>query len=181
MSGVPAATVEELEQFVYHEASLIDEKRFDVDGAYNVRYEVIKKRIDKEVHDVFRHGIVHGSVINFDNVIVASKAWNLLFALDDWAKATIKAQRPVEPEPQLREVFAQLAKTQRLKQGTEAWEPQSFSQSDAGFNEHEIAERTRDFMNAWKSGNYGMLATFQRRMLVAGDSPGAQAGQMRDL
>ena len=143
--------------------------------------KTIKKRIDKEVHDVFRHGIVHGSVINFDNVIVASKAWNLLFALDDWAKATIKAQRPADPEPQLREVFAQLAKTQRLKQGTEAWEPQSFSQSDAGFNEHEIAERTRDFMNAWESGNYGMLATFQRRMLVAGDSPGAQAGQMRDL
>jgi hypothetical protein len=26
-----------------------DEKRFDVDGAYNVRYEVIKKRIDKAV------------------------------------------------------------------------------------------------------------------------------------
>ena len=29
MSGVPVATAEELEQFVYHEASLIDEKRFD--------------------------------------------------------------------------------------------------------------------------------------------------------
>lgn len=28
-----------------------DEKRFDVDGAYNVRYEVIKKRIDKAVVD----------------------------------------------------------------------------------------------------------------------------------
>jgi len=25
----------------------IDEKQFDVDGAYNVRYEMIKKRIDK--------------------------------------------------------------------------------------------------------------------------------------
>jgi hypothetical protein len=24
-----------------------DEKRFDVDGAYNIRYQVIKKRIDK--------------------------------------------------------------------------------------------------------------------------------------
>ena len=24
-----------------------DEKRFDVDGAYNVRYEIVKKRIDK--------------------------------------------------------------------------------------------------------------------------------------
>ena len=29
----------------------LDEKRFDVDGAYNVRYEVIKKRIDKAVID----------------------------------------------------------------------------------------------------------------------------------
>jgi hypothetical protein len=27
----------------------VDEKRFDVDGAYNVRYEVVKKRIDKAV------------------------------------------------------------------------------------------------------------------------------------
>src|SRR3989454_12574309 len=26
-----------------------DEKRFDVDGAYNVRYEIVKKRIDKAV------------------------------------------------------------------------------------------------------------------------------------
>jgi hypothetical protein len=29
----------------------LDEKRFDVDGAYNVRYEVIKKRIDKALID----------------------------------------------------------------------------------------------------------------------------------
>ena len=27
----------------------LDEKRFDVDGAYNVRYEIIKKRIDKDI------------------------------------------------------------------------------------------------------------------------------------
>ena len=26
-----------------------DEKRFDVDGAYNIRYEIMKKRIDKAV------------------------------------------------------------------------------------------------------------------------------------
>ena len=25
----------------------VDEKRFDVDGAYNIRYELVKKRIDK--------------------------------------------------------------------------------------------------------------------------------------
>ena len=27
----------------------MDEKQFDVDGAYNVRYEILKKRIDKAV------------------------------------------------------------------------------------------------------------------------------------
>ena len=39
--------------FVYnHPFSIrfrMDEKRFDVDGAYNVRYEILKKRIDKSV------------------------------------------------------------------------------------------------------------------------------------
>src|SRR5262249_48422381 len=34
-----------------------DERRFDVDGAYNVRYEVIKKRIDKAVVDGTRERI----------------------------------------------------------------------------------------------------------------------------
>ncbi|PON11054.1 GAF domain-containing protein, partial [Candidatus Entotheonella serta] len=27
----------------------LDEKRFDIDGAYNMRYEIVKKRIDKAV------------------------------------------------------------------------------------------------------------------------------------
>jgi hypothetical protein len=39
--------------FVYNNALSIrfnmDEKQFDVDGAYNVRYEILKKRIDKAV------------------------------------------------------------------------------------------------------------------------------------
>ena len=29
----------------------MDEKQFDVDGAYNVRYEIIKKRVDKALID----------------------------------------------------------------------------------------------------------------------------------
>ena len=39
--------------FIYNNALSIrfnmDEKQFDVDGAYNVRYEILKKRIDKAV------------------------------------------------------------------------------------------------------------------------------------
>ena len=43
--------------------------------------KTIKKRVDSEVFEVYRHGIVHGSVVNFDNIVVATKAWNMLFAV----------------------------------------------------------------------------------------------------
>ncbi|MEO0734427.1 MAG: GAF domain-containing protein, partial [Bacteroidota bacterium] len=48
---VPLTTAQLI--FVYNNALSIcfnmDEKQFDVDGAYNVRYEILKKRIDKAV------------------------------------------------------------------------------------------------------------------------------------
>jgi hypothetical protein len=48
---VPLSTAQLV--FVYNNALSIrfnmDEKQFDVDGAYNVRYEILKKRIDKAV------------------------------------------------------------------------------------------------------------------------------------
>lgn len=38
-------------------------------------------------YSVFRHGIMHGMVTNFDNEVVASKAWCMLFAVCDWVDA----------------------------------------------------------------------------------------------
>ncbi len=49
--AVPLSTAQLI--FVYNNALsirfIMDEKQFDVDGAYNVRYEILKKRIDKAV------------------------------------------------------------------------------------------------------------------------------------
>ena len=50
--------------------------------------KTFKKRVDEEVFKVHRHSIVHGSVVKFDNIIVATKAWNMLFAIADWGAAT---------------------------------------------------------------------------------------------
>lgn len=48
-SPIPLSTAQLI--FVYNQSISIlfrmDEKRFDVDGAYNIRYEILKKRIDK--------------------------------------------------------------------------------------------------------------------------------------
>lgn len=70
--------------------------------------KTIKKRIDDEVFDVYRHGIMHGSVVNFDNVIVATKAWNMLFAVADWAEAKRKAAEPKEWPPSWSDTWATL-------------------------------------------------------------------------
>ncbi|NOQ31561.1 MAG: hypothetical protein GQ570_10615 [Helicobacteraceae bacterium] len=46
-----------------------------------------RKQTNKEPLTIpFRNGILHGRDINFDNKIVASKCWHILFALKDWAK-----------------------------------------------------------------------------------------------
>ena len=37
--------------------------------------KTIKKRVDEEVFELHRHGIVHGAITKFDNVVVATKAW----------------------------------------------------------------------------------------------------------
>ena len=56
-----------------------------------------------EVTELFRNGIMHGTLVNFDNDVVATKAWNRLFAVADWADARQRRARPVEPTPALRE------------------------------------------------------------------------------
>ncbi|MBW3536858.1 MAG: hypothetical protein KY395_03690 [Actinobacteria bacterium] len=72
--------------------------------------KTIKKRVDDEVFEVYRHGIIHGSVVNFDNVIVATKAWNMLFAVADWATATRKAAEPKESPPTWSDTWATLTR-----------------------------------------------------------------------
>ncbi|WP_150462363.1 hypothetical protein [Nesterenkonia ebinurensis] len=56
-----------------------------------------------EVTELFRNGIMHGTLVNFDNEVVATNAWNRLFAVADWADARERQVKPVEPTPTLRE------------------------------------------------------------------------------
>ena len=123
--------------------------------AYN---KPIKKRVDEEVYQLHRHGIVHGTITRFDNVVVATKAWNMLFALVDWAAATRKAREPEAPEPTLKEVT-----TAAMKAKVAAWESSRLSVSDACFEDHEIHTLTVEFLTGWRERNFGALARFPSR------------------
>lgn len=46
------------------------------------------------MYDLYRHGIMHGTIVDFNNIVVATKAWNLFFSVLDWAKAKEQAEKP---------------------------------------------------------------------------------------
>ena len=125
--------------------------------------KTIKKRVDEEVFELHRHGIVHGTITRFDNVVVATKAWNMLFALVDWAAATRKARQPEAPKRTLRGIVGQMATTARTKRKLDAWKPSRLLVSDAGFDDHEINELTVEFLTGWCEHNFGALARFPTR------------------
>jgi len=79
------------------------------------------------VFEVHRHGIMHGNLISYDNEVVATKAWNLLFAVADWAYAELNPPKPPEPEPSLGELMGQVTENARQSRLTDRfmdqWEP----------------------------------------------------------
>ena len=145
--------------------------------AYN---KTIKKRVDEEVYELHRHGIVHGTITRFDNVVVATKAWNMLFAVVDWAAATEKARQPEAPKPAFRETFRQMGTAARIKKMSKTWKSRRLSNSDADFEDHEIHSLTVAFLTSWRERNFGALARVP--MMQFGNretTPGKMAGQLR--
>ena len=144
--------------------------------------KTIKKRVDEEVFELHRHGIVHGTITRFDNVVVATKAWNMLFALVDWAAATRKARQPEAPKRTLRGIVGQMATTARTKRKLDAWKPSRLLVSDAGFDDHEINELTVEFLTGWCEHNFGALARFPTRQFDKQETThGQMAGRMREV
>jgi hypothetical protein len=143
--------------------------------------KTVKKRIDEEVYELFRNGIVHGSVTRFDNVIVAAKAWNMLFAVVDWANATLEFNKPEEPEPTILEIIEQVAEDQHIKEQLESWQAARFALGDSGFEDLEIYQLTEKFLEAWHRGNFGDLAQFDDGYQSTGENRGQLAGEMREL
>ena len=139
-----------------------------------------RKTPEEEVYELYRNGIVHGMLPNFNNVIVASKAWNRLFAVADWAQSREKQAAPKEPERTWGELFGQMAETERVKRATEAWQARTLTPSDAGFETEEIFGCATEFLDGWKSKNYGKMAGLLAKLTREG-SRGKDAGQMRDL
>ena len=144
--------------------------------------KTVKKRVDEEVYELHRHGIVHGAITQFDNVVVATKVWNMLFAVVDWATASKKVRQPEPANTSFREVLRQMASNRKIKKELETWKPSRLSVSDVSFKDHEIYTLTVQFLTGWRERNFGAFALLPSNRLDKPDTTiGQTAGRLRDV
>ncbi|MHB8960587.1 MAG: hypothetical protein ACYDAN_13270 [Candidatus Limnocylindrales bacterium] len=138
-----------------------------------------RRRSDDPVTELYRNGIVHGMLTNYDNDVVAAKAWNRLFAVADWASSREKRMRPAEPQASWREVLRQVAHNAETRRALDAWSPSTLEATDVGFDDDETVQASRRFLAAWEGRNYGEMAAHLSPM-AARATPGKTAGQVRE-
>lgn len=137
------------------------------------------KTSDEEVTELYRNGIMHGNLVNFDNDIVATKAWNRLFAVADWAASQQKRTIPPDPKPTIREVLGKIRENEEAKKELARWRPRTISASEPGFADEPVYQVTVIYLEAWKARNYGRMAEFLSA-LVSRDTHRQTAGMVRD-
>ncbi len=145
---------------------------------YNQR---VSKLDSSEQFELRRHGLVHGMLPNFDNAVIATKAWNLLFAVSDWADGEVARLSPKEDEPTLSETLKRYVDFQALKKKSDTFEPYEIPVADGGvtnLREYVIASK---FLMSWEKQQWGLVGEFFMRF---GDQPrdvGKQAREARSL
>lgn len=137
--------------------------------------KTIKKRIDEEVFEVYRHGIVHGSVTRFDNAVVATKAWNMLFAVADWARATQKSAQPKKSEPSWKDTWSTIQRYAAYKRYQERFEPLFITPASADFAGSDVAAAVSEFLVAWEHRRWSHVAGFEPPVLASLGSEGERA------
>ncbi|MFD7961208.1 hypothetical protein ACFV5J_10425 [Streptomyces zaomyceticus] len=121
---------------------------------------------EEPVFELYRNGIVHGSILNYDNVTVATKAFNRLFAVADWALAREKEQWHQAEEPvtwssvgqQLKETFGAVREHAEVNRANREWKPAEYLPGSEDFTDHPLYLQTYELLTCWKRRNYGSLS-----------------------
>lgn len=132
----------------------------------------------EEVRELYRNGIMHGILLNFDNEFVAAKAWNRLFAVADWATSRQKESNPTESRPTFRELVGRIRENEEAKKALAGWQPRVVSDQDSGFIDDPLRALVVSYLDAWKARNYGQMASALAPLGTRG-AHGQTAGMVR--
>lgn len=134
-----------------------------------------------EVTELFRNGIMHGTLVNFDNDVVATKAWNRLFAVADWADARERQAKPIEPTPTLRESIGRWKDNQDQKSKIEEWQPYQYEPGAATDQASGVAGICADFLERWQKRQWGPVGAHFMELGSTRSSVGRLAVEAKDL
>lgn len=141
-----------------------------------------RKRIDTPLYEVQRHALMHGMATDFDNDIIASKAWCMLFAIADWKKSKEKVATSEKDESSLIDAIRKAKsihdETKKNIALLDKWEKHEVSLENPSKPDQEVLESYVAYCTAWKNGNFGRIADFLPNN--TNKSKGAMAGEVRD-
>ncbi|MCL2463494.1 MAG: hypothetical protein FWF28_00255 [Micrococcales bacterium] len=134
-----------------------------------------------EVTELFRNGIMHGTLVSFDNEIIATKAWNRLFAVADWAEARERRAKPTEPASSLRESVHQWKAARDRTTKIEQWQPHEYEPDLAAEEIPEVAQVCASFLEEWRKGQWGLVGAHFLELGNTRSSVGELAVLAKDL
>lgn len=149
-------------------------------NAHKTFTKMTSKTTDEEVHELYRNGIIHGTITSFDNDVVATKAWNRMFAVADWATSLERREEQPKPKPSWREILAQMSENQKAKQALAMWSPRRLDTTSPGFQEDEVFRETNEYLAFWTKKNYGKMAGYLAT-ITAEETEAATAGVVRSM
>jgi len=132
----------------------------------------------EEIRIPYRHGIMHGMDLGYNNKCVAAKCWAALFAVRDWAIKAVKDElSPPELEPGVEKTLWESIEsyrkireeTERLKQ----WQPRQVTVGESipptgqvqDYPPDTPEQKAVEFLNYWLKNNYGYMAKCYAPML----------------
>lgn len=141
----------------------------------------VKKLDLAEQFEIRRHGLMHGMLPNFDNAVIATKAWNLLFAVSDWADGEVARLAPKDDEPSLRETLRRSADFQTVKKKSDAFEAYELSVSEYDATKLREFIAVDSFLELWENCRWGLLGEFFARFGDQFRDVGKQAQEAKSL
>lgn len=141
----------------------------------------VYKTDEAEIVDLHRHGIMHGMLVNYDNKIIATKAWNRLFAVADWADSQLRHSEPSTPIPTIRETLTRWRETQDQSAKLDEWQPYEYEPVASQSDPSEVALVSADFLTKWEKRQWAPVGAYFMQFGGANPSLGELALRAKDL
>lgn len=149
-----------------------------------------RKRTNNDSIDIpFRHGIMHGKELSYDNKLVAVKTWALLFVVRDWIVARRKSvQVETKPEKTIDESLNELRQIRKTNELIDNWKAREIKIGAdvpikgnlVDYETDSPEQSTIKFISYWMKKNYGKMGEMIVRFKRLGDTDKKLAGQLRE-